>query len=197
MTSPLTGFTIGITGDRRAGEQAELLKRRGATVIHGPMIETLALADTPELRLACESLLANPPDVMIATTGVGIRSWMEAADGLGLGNSLRRVLGHVEVLARSPKAAGALLTAGLPLHWQATGEQAQDVIDYLAERNLAGLRIAVQRDGADEPVMAETLAKRGAEVVDIPVEVFGNLRVMREIRIALRHCEVRELHPLA
>ena len=169
VTSPLTGFTIGITGDRRAGEQAELLQRRGATVIHGPMIETLALADSPELRLACESLLANPPDVMIATTGVGIRSWMEAADGLGLGNSLRRVLGHVEVLARSPKAAGALLTAGLPLHWQAKGEQAQNVIDYLAERNLAGLRIAVQRDGADEPVMAETLAKRGAEVVDIPI----------------------------
>ena len=169
MTPPLTGFTIGITGDRRADEQAELLQRRGATVLHGPMIETRALADSPELQRACESLLETPPDVLIATTGVGIRSWMEAADGLGLGAPLRHMLAEVEVLARSPKAAGALLTAGLPLHWQATGERAQDVVDHLASRDLAGVRIAVQRDGAEQPVMAETLAQRGANVVDVPI----------------------------
>ena len=169
VTPPLTGFTIGITGDRRADEQAELLQRRGATVLHGPMIETRALADSPELQRACESLLETPPDVLIATTGVGIRSWMEAADGLGLGDPLRRMLSEVEVLARSPKAAGALLTAGLPLHWQATGERAQNVVDHLASRDLTGVRIAVQRDGAEQPVMAETLAQRGANVVDVPI----------------------------
>ncbi len=169
VLAPLAGFTIGITGDRRSSEQEELLARRGASVLHGPMIETLALADSPELRAACQQLIDHPPDVVVATTGVGIRSWMEAADGLGLGDALREVIGGVEVLARSPKAAGALLTAALPLHWQASGERAQDVVDHLADRDLDGVRIAIQRDGAEEPLMAAILAARGADVIDVPI----------------------------
>ncbi|MCU1496103.1 MAG: uroporphyrinogen-III synthase [Acidimicrobiales bacterium] len=169
MPPVLSGFTIGITGDRRADEQAELLRRRGATVVHGPMIETRPLADSPELRSACEAILARPPDLLVATTGVGIRSWMEAADGLGLGDRMRRVLADVETLARSPKAAGALLTADLRLDWQAPGERTQDVLDHLAGRDLTGVRVAVQRDGADDPVLADALAGRGADVVDVPI----------------------------
>jgi uroporphyrinogen-III synthase len=133
------------------------------------MIETRGLADSPELRRACESLLAEPPDVLVATTGVGIRSWMEAADGLGLGERLRAVLAGAEVVARSPKAAGALLTADLPLHWRAPGERTQDVLDHLAGRDLAGVRIAVQRDGAEDPILADALAARGGLVVDVPI----------------------------
>ncbi len=169
MAAVLAGFTVGITGDRRADEQAELLRRRGATVVHGPMIETRGLADSPELREACEALLAEPPDLLVATTGVGVRSWMEAADGLGLGERLRAVLADAEVVARSPKAAGALLTADLPLHWRAPGERTQDVLDHLETRDLRGLRIAVQRDGAEEPALADALLAHGARVVDVPI----------------------------
>jgi uroporphyrinogen-III synthase len=169
VVPPLTGFTIGITGDRRADEQAELLRRRGASVVLGPMIETRALADSPELRRACTELLDRPPAMVVATTGVGVRSWMEAADGLGLGDRLRVVIQRAEVLARSPKAAGALLTADLPVHWQAAGERAEDLLAHLADRDLAGARVAVQRDGAEEPTLAVALRARGADVVDVPV----------------------------
>jgi uroporphyrinogen-III synthase len=41
---PLTGFTVGVTADRRWNEQAALFERRGATVLHGPTIRTLPLA---------------------------------------------------------------------------------------------------------------------------------------------------------
>src|SRR4029079_12827743 len=37
---PLAGFTIGVTADRRADEQIQLLERKGATVLHGPTITT-------------------------------------------------------------------------------------------------------------------------------------------------------------
>jgi hypothetical protein len=33
---PLKGVTIGVTAERRAAQQAELLKKRGAQVLHGP-----------------------------------------------------------------------------------------------------------------------------------------------------------------
>ena len=39
----LDGFVIGVTADRRWEEQAELLERRGARVVHGPTIRTIAL----------------------------------------------------------------------------------------------------------------------------------------------------------
>lgn len=165
----LRGFVIGVTGDRRAEEQIELLERRGAEVLHGPTIATRLLADTPELAAACRALIDRPPSLVIATTGLGVRSWMEAADGLGLGDDLRTRLAGAEIVARSPKAAGALHTVGLPVHWQAPSEQAADVLARLADRDLTGVRVAVQRDGGTEPRLADALAEQGAEVVDVPV----------------------------
>lgn len=41
---PLDGFVVGVTADRRASEQAELLRRRGADVMHGPAIATAYLS---------------------------------------------------------------------------------------------------------------------------------------------------------
>ena len=41
----LSGYTIGITADRRWQEQAELLERRGARIQHGPSIRTFPLFD--------------------------------------------------------------------------------------------------------------------------------------------------------
>lgn len=168
MTSALSGFVVGVTGDRRAEEQIELLERRGAEVIHGPTISTRLLVDTPELEAACRALLAEPPTLVVATTGVGVRSWMEAADGLGIGDQLRHRLRGAEFIARSPKAAGALHTADLPVHWRSPGEQVADVLDHLARRDLTGVRVAVQRDGATEARLAAELARRGADVVDVP-----------------------------
>ncbi len=42
---PLAGFTVGITGDRRSEEQAELLARRGAQTNHGPVMHTRLLSE--------------------------------------------------------------------------------------------------------------------------------------------------------
>lgn len=165
----LRGFVVGVTGDRRAEEQIELLERRGAEVLHGPTISTRLLADTPELAAACRVLIDRPPTLVVATTGVGVRSWMEAADGLGLGDDLRTRLADAEIVARSPKAAGALHTVGLPVHWQAPGEQVADVLAHLADRDLTGVRVAVQRDGGTEPRLATALTEAGADVVDVPV----------------------------
>src|SRR5688572_28653688 len=47
---PLEGFCVGITADRRAGELAELLTRRGAQVMHGPAIGTSYLGDEEALH---------------------------------------------------------------------------------------------------------------------------------------------------
>src|SRR5687768_7384827 len=76
----LDGYTIGVTADRRSDEQASLFERRGATVLLGPAIRTLPVGGDDRLRTVTEAVIARPPDVLVANTGIGIRSWFAAAE---------------------------------------------------------------------------------------------------------------------
>ena len=77
---PLAGFTVAVTADRRADEQAALLTRLGATVVHGPVIRTESVTDRIALLDAARSLVEQRPDVVILTTAVGVRAWLTEAD---------------------------------------------------------------------------------------------------------------------
>src|SRR5437763_6727738 len=107
VDDPLHGYCIGVTADRRWEEQAELLKRRGATVLHGPSIRTLPVGADDELRATTELLIPRPPDFFLANTGIGVRSWMAAADSWALGTDLLRALAGARIYARGAKASGA------------------------------------------------------------------------------------------
>ena len=80
---PLAGYTIGITAARRREEFAAALERRGAKVLCGPAIRIVPLEDDRELREATERCLQAPLDFVVATTGIGFRGWMDAAEAWG------------------------------------------------------------------------------------------------------------------
>lgn len=166
---PLAGFTIGVTADRRADEQMRLLAGRGAECVHGPVIRTHPVDCDDDLRLATEAVISDPPDLVVLTTGLGVRSWMEAADALQLGEELRATLQAVEVWARGPKAKGAAATVGFDVAWNAPNARYDDIVATLAERRVAGRRIAVQLDGAGARDLCHRLAGLGAEVLGVPV----------------------------
>lgn len=104
VTGPLAGFTVGVTAARRRDELGALLQRRGARVLDAPAIRIVPLADDRELRAATLDCLATPVDVVVATTGIGFRGWLEAAEGWGQGEELIKHLGAATPLARGPKA---------------------------------------------------------------------------------------------
>ncbi|MDP1807049.1 MAG: hypothetical protein Q8K72_17875, partial [Acidimicrobiales bacterium] len=79
----LAGHRVGITADRRAEEQGELLRRMGAEVLHGPVLRTLPLGDEGPMRQATDELLAHRPTITILSTGIGLRSWVGAAETWG------------------------------------------------------------------------------------------------------------------
>jgi uroporphyrinogen-III synthase len=169
MTGALAGCTIGITGDRRWGEQAEMLARRGATVIHGPVMQTGLLHDAKATIEATHRALSAPVDVLVLSTGIGTRSWLGVAESHGLDDRLREWSARALVCARGTKARSAALDQGIDVRWQAPGETSAEVLAELARRGVDGQRVVVQRDGADEPHLTEALEAMGAEVVDIPV----------------------------
>jgi uroporphyrinogen-III synthase len=168
MIDPLAGFTVGITGDRRWEEQAEMLARRGASVVHGPVMRTSLLEDADLTRAATESALAGPVDVIVLTTGIGTRSWFGVAESAGIDERLRAASAGALVVARGPKARSAGIGNGLEVDWQAPGETSAEVLTHLRDVGLAGRRVVVQRDGGD-PWLATEIAALGAQVVDVPI----------------------------
>ncbi|MFI9400941.1 MULTISPECIES: uroporphyrinogen-III synthase [Nocardia] len=170
----LAGFTIGITAARRADEFATLLVRRGADIVSAPAIRIIPLADDTELERVTRQLIVEPPQIAVATTGIGFRGWMEAAEGWGVAEELRATLGATRMLARGPKAKGAIRAAELREEWSPASESSAEVLDHLLAEGVEGVRIAVQLHGATtewEPVpdFCEVLRCAGADVVPVPV----------------------------
>lgn len=166
---PLAGFTVGITGHRRWEEQAEMLSRRGARVVHGPTMRTDLLGDVDATIAATHAVLAGRVDLVVLTTGIGVRSWFGAAASVGLEDDLRAAFRDAEVVARGPKALSAARSAGVDVTWTAPTETNQEVLERLREDGVGGQRIVVQRDGG-APSFADAVAELGpSEVVDVPV----------------------------
>ncbi|MEU2231819.1 uroporphyrinogen-III synthase [Streptomyces vietnamensis] len=166
---PLAGFTVGVTAARRADELIALLRRRGAAVVHGPALRIVPLADDTELLAATKEIIGHAPDVVVATTAIGFRGWVEAAEGWGYGEELLAVLRDVELLARGPKVKGAVRAAGLTESWSPSSESMAEVLDRLLAEGVEGRRIALQLHGEPLPGFVEALTAGGAEVVGIPV----------------------------
>lgn len=166
---PLSGFTVGVTAARRADELGALLQRRGATVLHAPALRIVPLADDSELLAATKELIDLAPDVVVATTAIGFRGWVEAADGWGHGEDLLDRLRGVELLARGPKVKGAVRAAGLTEHWSPSSESMAEVLDRLLGEGVDGRRIALQLHGEPLPGFVEALRAGGADVVLVPV----------------------------
>lgn len=166
---PLTGFTVGVTAARRRDELVALLTRRGARVVEAPAIRIVPLDDDDALAEATRRCVAGGLDVAVATTGIGFRGWMEAADSFGLGEQIHAVLRDAQLLARGPKAKGAIRAAGLRDTWSPAGECSAEVLDYLLARGVRGLRIAVQLHGEPLPDFVAALREAGASVIEVPV----------------------------
>ncbi len=167
MVGPISGFSVAVTAQRRADELAMLLERRGAKVILAPAVRIVPVVDDEELLLATKQCLADPPDVLVATTGTGFRGWMEAAGEWGLADDLIAMLAGVRILARGPKARGAVRAAGLREDWSPESECSQEVLELLQQENLAGVRIAVQLHGHPLPDLVGSLREQGAGVVEL------------------------------
>lgn len=152
----------------------------------------MPLADDSRLRAATTSLLERPPDVVVANTAAGMRGWLEAADGWGLGDALRANLADAYLVARGPKARTALHAAGLREAWES--ESASDLFEHLIQAPvravtrsrprrggrvrpgrapLYGRRVAIQLHGEPQEEFCGALIAAGAEVIEVPVYRFA------------------------
>jgi len=142
-------------------------------VRHAPALTIVPHIDDEQLIARTRDLIADPPDVVVATTGVGFRAWVDAAEEAGLAEGLLAAVGGAQIVARGPKARGAIQQAGLAADWVAESETSAELGEFLVAEGVAGRRIAVQHHGSGSDGLDELFRAAGAEVVSLTVYRWG------------------------
>ncbi len=170
VAGALRGRTVAVTAERRAEEQADLFRKRGAGVVVAPTVHTVDLTGDEGLRRTTEALIASSPDWVVATTGFGMRLWFEAAEAWDLEPALLAALGTSRIVARGPKAQSVCRQRGLEVRWRASSESMPEVVDWLREQvGIGDATLAVQLfDPEDHPSTADLAAIAG-QVIRVPV----------------------------
>ena len=122
-----------LVGKRRRWESCDLklrerspyeLLKRGYAIVYDASgkvvrsVDEVAVGDAIEVRLAQGEIdatvrgIESDPEIVIATTGIGFRGWLDAASAWGLADRLRRCLSGAELIARGPRSRAALRAAG-------------------------------------------------------------------------------------
>ena len=169
----LTGTRILVTAQRRASDLALALARRGAEVDVAATLGVQAHIDEDTLLARTRDLIDRPAHVVVITTGIGFRGWIETAEAAGVGDDLLDSLRASRLIARGPKARGALQAAGLRPDWVAESETSREIAEFLVADGVTGQRIAVQHHGAGDDGLDETLTAAGADVTGLVIYTWG------------------------
>ena len=172
--------------DRRSQELATALQRHGATVTRAPALKNIPHIDDAALLARTRELIAAPPQLMVVTTGIGFRGWFEAATAAGLDEQLHAALAGARILARGPKARGAIQQAGLVAHWVAESELSVEIAEHLRTLDLTGRRVAIQHHGAGADGLDELLEAASADVVSLTVYRWGPPEEPEAVRRSIR-----------
>ncbi len=169
----LTGCRVLVTAQRRGGELGAALTRRGAVVEQVATLGVVPNIDEATLVRRTQELISRPADVLVVTTGIGFRGWLDTAETAGLAEPLLKVLGRTRLVARGPKARGALQAAGLTADWVAESETSAEISTFLVGEGIAGSRIAIQHHGAGDTALDDAFRAAGADTVALEVYRWG------------------------
>jgi uroporphyrinogen-III synthase len=163
----LRGFRIGVTSDRRSSDLIAALERRGAQVVHAPALKIAPNDQDAQLVTETRELIRERPEVVLVTTGYGMRRWFEVADTAGLGAELTEVLEQAQIFARGPKAVGAVRAAGLEEAPYPDLDTTASLVDVLQAARLTGRRVAIQLHGYTDEVQLARLRELSASVLTV------------------------------
>ena len=152
------------------GEQlAGLVEQRGGIAFHAPALAELPDLDGPSIERLVRSLEAAPPKLAIFQTGVGTRALFDTTDRLGLTPVLLQSLEKAIVAVRGPKPTGALRARKVRIDRPAAEPfTTREILQSVADVELQGSRVIVQRYGSLNAELDCALEARGATVVEIP-----------------------------
>jgi uroporphyrinogen-III synthase len=164
----MQGKVVAILESRIGAHLGELIAKRGGMPLLAPALAEVPDIDPEALRALLRAGRAAPIKFAIFQTGVGTRALFQAADVLGLGAELATLLAAAIVVVRGPKPTGELNARRIRIDRRAQSPfTTNDVLDALADVDLTGVPVMVQRYGAENAGLRAALEARGAEVREI------------------------------
>jgi uroporphyrinogen-III synthase len=182
---------------RRALEAGKLIRTYGGEALSAPaMREIPASSDGPVIEFA-EALMAGAFDLIIFTTGVGVRTLLKIVSEHIDREKFLAALQSVKVAARGPKSSSALREAGIPIAvispepftWRALVQAMEEKFGS----DLNGMNIAVQEYGTSNPELLTALAEKSVSITRVLVYQWAlpeDIQPLREAVIALAHGHV-------
>ncbi len=174
-TASFNGLRVLALESRRAREIAKLIENCAGVPIVAPSVREVPLESNQQALDFVRNLAAGQVDVVIFTTGVGVKVLASTAEPVCSREEFSHLLNEVVIIARGPKPTAALrelgvrtsLTVPEPNTWR-------DLLTLLDENKnsfpIAGRRVAVQEYGVTNPELWAGLKERAAIVT--PVNVY-------------------------
>jgi uroporphyrinogen-III synthase len=165
---PLAGLRIGLTGTRKAQETADYVRRLGGIPIVAPALDTTASGgDGVDPVAALGELIGSDTALVIFLTGVGARALLRLSESVGRAAELREALERAKVVARGPKALGALKGAKVRVDWMPNEATVEAIVAGLDQFDVAGRTVAIQWSGFVDDQLRAELRHRARSVVEL------------------------------
>ncbi len=155
--------------ETRTGEHlGELIARRGGIPLLAPALEEVADVEPETVIALLEAWRAEPYRMVIFQTGVGTRALFQMTDSLGSTGDMLQLLEGSVVVVRGPKPTGELNARRVRMDVRAPAPfTTETVLQAIAHIPIAGAPILVQRYGAANRLLCDSLEARGATVREI------------------------------
>ncbi len=178
--------TIAIPESRQQDVLADLLVRRGATVLRCPLI---AIKDTPEpdaVQQWMTAMIAGDFDDFIILTGEGLRRLEGFAERFDCQQQWHRALAAVRKIVRGPKPVRELRKLQLHADLAGAAPTTDGIIASLQDADLAGRRIAVQLYGSNpNEKLIHFLQSKGAEVTTVAPYIYASESEQQQVEVLI------------
>jgi uroporphyrinogen-III synthase len=167
VTESLQGARVALLEARRESELAALVRRHGGEPVCVPALREVERDFAGELAGACEAIERGDAAVVL-TTGTGLERVLRVAAAMGRAEGLRAGLARSTVVCRGPKPIAVLKREGLPVHVRADPPHTTaELLIAVAPLPVEGRDVVVVQDGGTNRSVAESLAARGARVIEV------------------------------
>src|SRR5215472_15409372 len=200
-TGSFNGLSVLALESRRAREIAKLIEHLGGVPIVAPSVREVALDSNQEALEFARNLTANLVDMVIFTTGVGVKALASAIENVCPREELARRLNDIAIIARGPKPSAALrelgVTVNLTVPEPNTWRELLAVLDQNKEAfPVAGRRVVVQEYGVTNPQLSAALTERGAIITLVNVYQWALPEDLRPLKQAIEAMIGGDVHVL-
>jgi uroporphyrinogen-III synthase len=193
----LGGLRVLSLESRRSVEVAKLIRTYGGEPLTAPAMREISLdSNQPVLEFA-EALMRGAFDMVIFTTGVGVRTLVKIVSEHYDREEFLAALRSIKIAARGPKSSSALRELDVPITVVApepfTWRSLMSALEAKLGSSMQGMNLAVQEYGTSNPELLTALAEKSVSITRLLVYQWAlpeDVQPLREAVLALAHGHV-------